>query len=504
MALLRIAFLSVALAASAAAVEIRFVPATAEGVVSLGIYGASGKLVRLLCDEWPIANFTAGLNGLSTEWDGNDSAGRPVPAGTYRARGFVIGNVGVEGEAFHFNDWIASGDAPRIVSVLATALLPGGEWLLAARLADGNVSLLRYSPAEPNPWRTLATGKPQDAAGKIKVTSAAGRAFMLMDKKIRALDLASGLEIPVPPAFAGAFDISARDDSLLVLTENNLRVFGVSDLLERQIFPLPGVGAAGAALLSGDAAVVLAGDGSLWHGGPTWNQIELPDGSKAIALTAGRAGTFWILEQKDDRPAVAVQYSPQEGRLAEWIPSSNDVAAGLSASVEEDYFCAIFRGSSGERTVAIRRGTGGTWQFVADKTITACGSFGWTGEKLSPLSGEIPSEVNLALAENPLDAAAPRSLTVRAAEFSGGTGLLTADGLPLVRVAEGGGFARLMVLPGSGTNTAQFYQGDGACVEQYKLTNLGDITAFDAGTIEMEGGAEKPAPPEEEVPDPTP
>jgi hypothetical protein len=47
-----------------------------------------------------------------------------------------------------------------------------------------------------------------------------------------------------------------------------------------------------------------------------------------------------------------------------------------------------------------------------------------------------------------------------------------------------------MVLPGPMENTARFFQGDGACVEEYSLSNLGNITSFDAGTIKMNGGAE--------------
>jgi hypothetical protein len=31
-------------------------------------------------------------------------------------------------------------------------------------------------------------------------------------------------------------------------------------------------------------------------------------------------------------------------------------------------------------------------------------------------------------------------------------------------------------------------------VEEYALSNLGDITSFDAGTIKMEGGAEESGP----------
>ena len=79
--------------------SIRFVPAAASGMVSLGIYDRQGALVRVLCDEWPFSRFRIGLNGLSTSWDGNDDAGQSVAAGTYTARGFVVGDIAVSGEA---------------------------------------------------------------------------------------------------------------------------------------------------------------------------------------------------------------------------------------------------------------------------------------------------------------------------------------------------------------------------------------------------------------------
>jgi hypothetical protein len=91
-----------------------------------------------------------------------------------------------------------------------------------------------------------------------------------------------------------------------------------------------------------------------------------------------------------------------------------------------------------------------------------------------------------------------------ASVFAGGTGLVASDGLPLVRVSDDPGFDRLAVVAGPTPGTAQFYQGDGACVEQYSVSNLGEITAFDAGTIEMEGGVEKAPPPEEDPETPTP
>ena len=58
-----------------------------------------------------------------------------------------------------------------------------------------------------------------------------------------------------------------------------------------------------------------------------------------------------------------------------------------------------------------------------------------------------------------------------------------------------------MLVPGAKPNTARFFQGDGACVEEYSITGLGDITSFDAGTLEMAEAGEAAPPPAAEPED---
>lgn len=504
MALLRIAFLCFALAAAADAVEIRFAPPIPDGTVSLGIYDQSGKLVRLLCDEWPIDRFAAGLNGLSTEWDGKDEAGLPVPAGVYRARGFVMGDIGVEGEAIHFNDWITSDDAPRIVSIGSVAVLDGGDLVLAARLVGETGALLRYSPRAEQQWQVLAKEPIPDAVANVKVAAVSGRIFLLVDGRLRALDGTTGKEASVVLPNLRALDVSAKGDRLAVLSADKLTIFSASDFSKVAEWDLPAVRAVGAALLESEAGVVVGEDGSLWHGGEKWNRVDLPGQTKVLSVAAGKNGTFWTLEQKGTSSPVVAQYSLEEGRLAEWVSSAGGSPTAFAASPVEDCFVAVFDAPSVQRAVAIRRAAGGSWEFVADKAITASQGFGISGGKLSPSSPDLPAEVTLNLAGNPLDPTAPRALVAIASDFAGGTGLATADGLPLVRVSTEPGPARLMVVPGPSPNEVQFYRGDGACVEQYRLSNLDRIAAFDAGAVEMEGGAEKLPPPEEEIPDPSP
>jgi hypothetical protein len=98
-------------------VRISFLPPPLDGTISLGIYDAKGKLVRVLHREADINEFKIGADALSTTWDGKDDAGASVPAGKYSAHGFVVGDLKTEGVGFFFNDWITSDDSPRITRV---------------------------------------------------------------------------------------------------------------------------------------------------------------------------------------------------------------------------------------------------------------------------------------------------------------------------------------------------------------------------------------------------
>ena len=83
-------------ASPARSVQLSFVPPPLEGTISLGIYDGSGKLVRVLHQEAELNEFTIGSDALVTQWDGKNDHGEDLPAGKYRARGYLVGHVKVE------------------------------------------------------------------------------------------------------------------------------------------------------------------------------------------------------------------------------------------------------------------------------------------------------------------------------------------------------------------------------------------------------------------------
>ena len=77
-------------------VRISFVPPPLEGMISLGVYDLAGKLVRVLHRQSPLDAFTVGADALVTKWDGKDDKGNDLPAGKYRAHGYLVGAIEVD------------------------------------------------------------------------------------------------------------------------------------------------------------------------------------------------------------------------------------------------------------------------------------------------------------------------------------------------------------------------------------------------------------------------
>ncbi len=106
-----------------------------EGALSLGIYDKARKLVRTLHREASEKEFTVGLNGFTTHWDGKDDAGNAAAPGRYTARGYSVGELEVEGIAYHCNDWVVDEDSPRLTRF--TAMKVREQELLLAGFVQG-------------------------------------------------------------------------------------------------------------------------------------------------------------------------------------------------------------------------------------------------------------------------------------------------------------------------------------------------------------------------------
>jgi hypothetical protein len=123
-------------------VRISFLPPPLDGTISLGIYDAKGKLVRVLHREADINDFKIGTDALSTTWDGKDDAGGIVPAGKYSAHGFVVGDFKIEGVEFFFNDFVTNHDSPRVRRLQSVRLQDNDLRLEVDLLGDERATLV--------------------------------------------------------------------------------------------------------------------------------------------------------------------------------------------------------------------------------------------------------------------------------------------------------------------------------------------------------------------------
>lgn len=77
-----------------------------EGTVSIGVFDAAGNCIRVLYKNADQDTIPSALNGFLITWDGKNDAGTITQKGEYEIRGVTVGNVSIEGEAYHFNDWV--------------------------------------------------------------------------------------------------------------------------------------------------------------------------------------------------------------------------------------------------------------------------------------------------------------------------------------------------------------------------------------------------------------
>jgi hypothetical protein len=237
--------------ATARSVRISFVPPPLDGTISLGVYDAKGKLVRVLFREADINEFTIGQDALSKTWDGKDDAGENLPPGKYTAHGFVVGDVKIEGVGFFFNDWITSADAPRFSRIRSLTMLDK-DLLLGADLVPPGTGFVLYDVAnktteltETDAASAASPSPPAAIAGDIDpVTTVSGRngTRWVIDRTEKGSDTtelkqfsSSGEFLRRLPASASdpqpkAVAASMSEDKIYLLEENgdSQRVRGLS------------------------------------------------------------------------------------------------------------------------------------------------------------------------------------------------------------------------------------------------------------------------------------
>jgi hypothetical protein len=396
MALLR---LILTLAASAAislaqelpapkSIRISFLPPPLEGTLSLGIYDASGHLVRVLQREADVDDFTIEADALSTTWDGKNDAGELLPPGKYHARGFGVATADVEGIGYFFNDWVTDEQSLRITA-MSELTMANGMPLLSVKLRDRALTILC------------------DGSGNIVETG---------DR--------------VPP----------------------------SDRCSAESEP--------------------------------------PRLIEPISCDTGKDETRWVIDRiAPGSPETEVKQFSRTKELLRRLSIARDDPQPRAIGASRDADTIFLLEESGPlqrfRSLTLVAKSGSTAQSISDwrvdyeRKITAHKDFTLLDGKPVISGGKTPTDrLTVKLQPNPLKHDKRESVELVVAFDEDGSYLQTADGLPLASISDTPHLTRVVLSP-RGENSIDVFQDDDTVVEQFRISDLDQMMAFDAGEIEL-------------------
>ncbi|MEO5717826.1 MAG: FlgD immunoglobulin-like domain containing protein [Chthoniobacterales bacterium] len=375
-------------ATPARSVSLRFALPPLEGTISLGIFDQTGKLVRVLHREDTVSDFTTGHDALETTWDGTDDAGKSLPNGKYRAHGYVVGDLKVEGIGYFFNDWVTDENSPHILRLLQL-WMKDGELLVDAELSGGR-------------------------------------------KTTFICDRASG---------------AIRSETTALTGEHCL-----------QLAALPNV----------------------------------------VDCAEGKDGTVWVVDS--DQPGGLRQVK-QVGRNHEVLrrldyvaddPQPQRIEASRTGEeiflLERNDLLERLRGLALVRTITNdAEGAVSDWKDLFDRKIIAHQNFALENKRPVAVSATTPAQptkIAQKLRPDPLQHDAPGKVELAVGFDADGSYLETATGLPLRTISDTPGLSRTLLARQS-DDALDVFQDDGAVVEQFQVSNLAEMIAFDCGDFEL-------------------
>jgi hypothetical protein len=454
-----------------------------QGLITLGVFNKAGKLVRILHAMDDEEAFRIGLNGYITQWDGRDDAGQKVPAGRYFLRGYLIGDVAVEGEAFHFNDWVSSAESPVPRRIEDFAMLPAGDLVLTGRSAAGQGFCARYSNEKGFLW-SREIDSPGASSILLAVTSRA--AVTHSTQGWLAFSLDDGSDIPL-----AEFPVDSRPTALAA--DNERVSFSEGDVIRTVV--LDGVTSQAPAparfesLASAENAVAGSAGGAVWISttGQPFAKIPLP--ASVVSLSFGEGKTLWFsgASMDPDASPVVAQANFEGGILRALVPNPGDPLPVLVRALgSSDVFSVLEESPGLQRLRVLSRNPEGGWSIEWERSIQDASAFGFVDGQVSANASAVPQPASLRfrLDENPLTGKHDE-VTLQATFGPEGVQLTTSDGLPLVTVSHSTDIQRVAIQRGPAPDSLCLLQGNAVVVEEYRVQGLRHITPLTAGEVEI-------------------
>jgi len=400
-------------------VSLRFALPPLEGTISLGIYNHDGKLVRTLHREDTISEFTAGHDALETTWDGTNDEGNPLPNGKYSGRGYVVGDVKVEGVDYFFNDWVTDENSPHILRVENFTRDSGEQLILLVTLAG-------------------------DKNEVIRCNSSSGGILSDPGLQSKAVDFHEF----VSPERLG---VRIENDRLSLLTSQD------------------------------------------------WQVVAWPNLNKPKEAALGKDGSVWVIDQvgRDFSETELQEFSAKGEFLRNMTFASGEPQPRIvRATTMSDQIYLL------EQNTALQRLRGLTlvatkkdeaqrpvsdWKVDFEKKIIAHQNFALENGKpvaTGNVSSTLPQKIVQQLRPDPLQNDKLGKAELAIGIDADGSFLKTGDGLPLRTISDTPNLTRTLVARPN-KNVLDVFQDDGAVVEQYRVSNLEQMIAFDCGDFEL-------------------
>jgi hypothetical protein len=456
--------------------QLMFIPPPEEGVISLGVYDAGGKLIRVLKKAAEIDSFKSGLNGLFIDWDGKDSTGNPAPAGKYSARGVLVGDVNVSGQAYHLNDWVNPSGTTQAKRILSVAFLNGKSVGAFAEIGTNKQLLVDTSNGK---YRT--TDLPADT-NSVKFDGS--RVLAICGDRLVQVDPITRSLVGEKP-YPNLHSADQWHGQWIVLAGNQL--YASSDGAGQGITP-PREDLAFCAQLD-SSAVVASRNGSIWRfQDRKFSPIETGKSGQLLDMSAGKGDTIWLLLEVDSRRLLRqVDLSGQHIQELE-LPPDLQTARQLCGSRDDEDLLLTTDLDPGERVIGLHfqnsKAQQSVWQKWLDRSVTPFRYFDVKNGQVVPAQEKVESPAaSIQLMENPLENGAPGSISVGVIADESGAWISTSDGLPLLQVTKTKNIVQMM-WAADGADGLQVFVSDASVVEEYRVTGLKNLYRFDAGSFD--------------------
>ncbi|MBA2431783.1 MAG: hypothetical protein H0V56_06665 [Chthoniobacterales bacterium] len=225
----------------------------------------------------------------------------------------------------------------------------------------------------------------------------------------------------------------------------------------------------------------------------TWPQLNAPRDA-----AYGADDTVWVIDEADTADgALEVKQFSASGeflrRLS--IPPDEPQPRVIVASRSQDriYLLEEKPGVQRLRALTLQETKGeadqpvSDWQVGFEKTITAHENFTLTnGAPVVRSEGAqpLPPAITVKLQPNALEGGKRKKIELAVGLDAQSSYLRTADGLPLHTISETPHLKQVL-LTADGEKAAHVFQSDGAVVEQFRVTNLDQMVAFDCGAFAL-------------------